>query len=110
LLPKKFRLTKKEFEYLRSSGHVLLRSPIFVLVWCKAPALKFGISISAKVDKRAVYRNKVKRVLWDAVKFHLEKFPKGNFYGFLVKQDASKYSDEEINDLVNKAISKVSIS
>jgi len=47
---------------------------------------RFGFVISTKIDKRAVVRHRVKRLLSEAVRANLEKIKHGYDFVFLVKK------------------------
>lgn len=63
MLPKKNRLTTKEWDVVFKSGR-RIKSPSFTFVVLHLPALtvnKVGVSVSKKVAKTAVARNAIKR-------------------------------------------------
>lgn len=71
---------------------------------------KVGIVVSNKVHKKAVKRNRLKRLYREAVKSNLNKFP-NNYWIVIQPRSLSldkKY--EEISTDFNKALSKVSFS
>ena len=42
-----------------------------------AAPTRFGFTVSKRVDKRAVHRNRIRRVLWESVRLSLERFEPG---------------------------------
>ena len=69
---------------------------------------RFGFVISKKIDKRAVVRNKIKRLLREVVRENLEKIPDGFDFVFVVRPNIVGKNYEEISAEVNKILSKVS--
>ena len=83
MLPRKFRLQKNyQFKYIYSHGASFYSKPI-VLIKSKARpnSLRIGISVSNKIGK-AVFRNRVKRLLREAIREHLASIPRGHNYIF----------------------------
>jgi len=58
---------------------------------------KFGFIVSKRISKKAVDRNKVRRVLSEVVKNNFDKFEKGIRVVFLTKQEilGKKYDEVE---------------
>ncbi len=69
---------------------------------------RFGFVISKKIDKRAVVRNKIKRLLRQAVRERLEKIPEGFDIVLVVRPNIVGKSYEEISLEFDKVLSKVS--
>lgn len=118
MLKKENRIAKqKEFDEVREKGK-MYQSPIFGLIIknegymgaadAKAMAAKkkFGFIISKKISKRAVDRNKIKRLLAEAVRKNLEKIPEGTRGIFLAKRAILGKKYEEIGREVKKIISE----
>lgn len=82
-------------------------TPYFVLKYKKEEAgvAKFGFIVSKKIDKRAVVRNKIKRVLQEAVRENLERiYP----YTFLIiaKKEIINESFEKIENTMSEVLKK----
>ena len=83
--------SRKEFGVVKDKGK-LYQTPLFGLIWMKEPAFadatagKLGFIVSKKISKKAVDRNRIKRVLSEAVRKSLEKLPEGFRGIFLVKR------------------------
>ena len=73
----------------------------------KSPS-RFGFVISKKIDKRAVVRNRIKRLLREVVRENLEKIPDGFDIVFIVRPNIVGKNYEEISIEFNKILSKVS--
>ena len=71
---------------------------------------RFGFVISKKIDKRAVARNRIKRLLREVVRENLEKIPDGFDIVFVVRPSIVGKSYEEISIEFDKVLSKVSFS
>ena len=112
MLSKKYLLNKKEVFLLKREGKVVDKNPFFNTIAFRIPeesVSKFTFIISKKVSRKAVERNKVKRVMAEAIRVNIDKFDKGYYIGFYLKEKATDKSYEELFDLVNKEISKISI-
>jgi ribonuclease P protein component len=72
---------------------------------------KVGIVISAKFDKRAVVRNKIKRIYKQAIKPFLETVKDKSFWIVIhPKFNAKDATYEEISNDLIKTLQKISIS
>jgi len=56
---------------------------------------RFGFIISTKISKKAVVRNRIKRIIADAVRVSLSKIKKGLDVVFLIKPNAVKIKGKE---------------
>jgi ribonuclease P protein component len=77
MLPKKYRLPKREFKEIFKSGK-RIHSPYFTIVYKKDLKLEnpqIAVVVGLKVDKRATRRNKVKRRIKTILKDKLEDIP-----------------------------------
>ena len=94
---------KEEFSEIKNKGS-LLYSPFFgFLNYQKNDDLKkFGFIISKKISKKAVDRNRIRRVLSEIVRNNLIKFKDGVRVIFLVKKEILNKKREEIEKEVKK--------
>ena len=89
MLKKINRISKKaEFGEVKEKG-LMVNTPLFGFRWIKKEddEKKFGFIISKKISKRAVDRNRIKRLLAEVVRKNLDKFEKGMRGIFLVKKE-----------------------
>jgi len=111
LLSKRHRLTDDyDFRRVRRLGKALY-SPYFIFSYAssKDPTLlRFGFIVSNKFDKRAVVRNKYKRLLRSIVEENISKFKMGYDIVFVLKTEIKNKDHEEISNYFNKILSKVS--
>lgn len=111
MLPKEHRLTDDyDFRRVKRLGKSY-HCPLFKLSIASqkvSAAPRFGFVISKKIDKRATVRNRIKRLLRQAVRERLEKIPNGFDIVFVVRPNIVGKSYEEINIEFNKVLSKVS--
>lgn len=88
--------SKKEFEEVKRLG-VIKQYPYFGLISLNLPfdpptasqlggQAKFGFIISKKISKKAVVRNKIKRLIAEEVRANLDKFENGFRGIFLIKK------------------------
>lgn len=66
----------------------------------------FGIVISTKISKRAVVRNRVKRIVSDTLRINLNRIKQGLDVIFLMKPSVLKISREELEREINEVITK----
>jgi ribonuclease P protein component len=97
--------SKKEFLEAKNKGKILY-SPLFgFLSYEKKDDLKkFGFVISKKISKKAVERNRIKRVLSEIVRKNLNNFKNGTRVVFLTKQAILGKKMEEVEKEVLKLI------
>ena len=86
-----------------------ISTPEFKLVYRflpEQPDIKIGFIVSGKVGK-ATQRNRVRRVLTQAVGEHLAGFPKGFEAVFIAKSSEAYKNYENISNLVDRIIQKL---
>jgi ribonuclease P protein component len=66
----------------------------------------FGFIISTKISKKAVVRNRIKRIMADAVRINLDKIKNGYDVLFLIKPSITKLRKEELEKETYAAIIK----
>lgn len=88
MLKKQLRLTKQnEINEVKQTGK-LLSTPLFGLLYVKADDNKLGWIVSKKISKKAVVRNRIRRLLAEAAKKNWEKWKKMEGRGLiLVKRE-----------------------
>lgn len=103
MLRKINRLSKQsDFEEVKKENQ-MLSSPLFGLLYLsknKSESVKkFGFVVSKRISKKAVERNRIKRLLAQSVKNNLNKFPEGFWAIFLVTKQmlGKKYGQVEEN-------------
>jgi len=84
MLPKKNRLNKKEIAFLKEKQQKVLQGDFFGLIVSPSSEKKFGLIISAKIAKKAVERNRVKRLLYRVIESNF--WDKPGFFLFLAKK------------------------
>ncbi|MCP6718378.1 MAG: ribonuclease P protein component [Patescibacteria group bacterium] len=67
---------------------------------------RFGFVVSAKVSKKAVIRNKIKRRLRESVRLRLDNIKKGFDIVFVTFEKIKEKDFEQINSLVEKILKK----
>ncbi|MBU1016672.1 MAG: ribonuclease P protein component [Patescibacteria group bacterium] len=112
MLAKKYLLNKKEVFLLKQRGKPIYKTDFFNVIALKIPdenILKFTFIISKKASKKAVERNRAKRMLAKAIQVNLGKFNKGYHIGFYLNEKIITADYEEIYNLVTQKISKISL-
>jgi len=119
MLPKENRLTDDyDFRRVKRRGKSY-HGPLFKLAFTRRKnvgtlpagrqASRFGFVISTKVDKRATVRNRIKRLLRQAIRERLEKIPEGLDFVLVVRPNIVGKNYEEVSAAVDQVLSKVSI-
>lgn len=69
---------KKDFERIKRNG-TRIDTPLFGLLWLKEnnEEKKMGMVVSKRISKKAVERNKIRRLLAEATRKHLRDIPVG---------------------------------
>lgn len=109
MLPKKERLTRKEFNRFFSLGK-RFHSPTFQIVYTPSQELHASVVVPKKIIRRAVERNKIRRRIYDIVRhYRTDTAVKGVFI-FLAKSSVGSMSyatlKEEINTNLHKIITR----
>lgn len=114
MLPKQHRLTDNyDFQRVRRIGNKYNCSLFFATY---APAknkqkdTRFGFVVSNKLDKRAPVRNRIKRLLREAVHNNLDKIKPGYDVTIVAKSSLKNADFKEVSNQVNKFLSKVSLT
>ncbi len=108
-LAKQYRLKgKKEFERVKKEGR-LINGLLFSLLILKSQQTdgpKFGFVVSKKIDKRAVVRNRIRRLISEAVRQVLPDIRQDLKVVFLAKLSLKKASSEEVFSSVRRFLGK----
>lgn len=106
MLPKKYRLSSfQEIEKVKDKGK-LFQFPFFgvlVLDNKESRPSRFSVNVSLKVAGNVVNRNKIKRLMSEAIKAFLSQIKPGFDLIILVKKMALKKSLGEIKEEVERA-------
>lgn len=95
MLPKKKRLTRALFKPLQSArGN--FHSTLFSLKAAPAEAFRLGVSVSKKVAKSSVVRNRIRRRVYSEI-FRLETGLKPALYLVIAKSGAEKLKGAELS-------------
>lgn len=98
---------RKEFEEVKAKGRVSQYGSFGVV---KAreddEEKKFGVVVSKRISKKAVERNKIRRVIMEAVRKRLGEIRGGSRWIFLVKRNILGKRTEEIERETGEVISK----
>lgn len=108
MLKKINRISRKiEFAEVKEKG-IMVNTPLFGLKLIKKEdkEKKFGFVISKKISKRAVDRNRIKRLLTETVKKNLTKFDEGIRGIFLVKKEILGRNLIDIEGSLEKCLKK----
>ncbi len=104
MLPKKNR-----FSFKNRLPRQILNFPSFSVRYEKNDeGLKVGVVVSRKVDKRAVVRNRIKRVILETVRKNLETDKNLNLVFYVKKQAAENSNlEKEVKDATQEIASSL---
>lgn len=105
MLPKQQRIQRKDFSLLFEKGKSF-RNSLFLLRFLESKSKpQFGFSVSKKVAKRAVDRNKMRRLGYNLLKSYLPKIKKSALVSlsFLKKTDNEREINKEMASILKKA-------
>lgn len=111
MLKKENRVSKrKEVEEMKGARSIY-QSPIFgmLLVDKKDNQKKFLFVVSKRISKKAVDRNRIRRVLSEAVRLNLERVRSGVRIGFLVRRAILGMGLEEVKREVERGLVKTGV-
>jgi ribonuclease P protein component len=107
MLPSKYRL-KKRIDFARSEidGKLFQSKNFGVNIFDRKDSdnSRFAFIISTKISKKAVVRNKIRRIMSDIIRLNLDKIKTGLDVVFLVKPTILKSHRKEIEDETLKTI------
>ncbi|MDD4996076.1 MAG: ribonuclease P protein component [Patescibacteria group bacterium] len=108
MLPKKYRLVKNnDFARVAQKGKMIFGQEVS-LKWIKNDLnySRFGITVSLKVDKRAVMRNKIKRRIRAILKKYLLQFVLGYDFLILTRPKIKELDFQQIESAILKIFKK----
>ena len=107
MLSKERRLTSDwDFKMVRQRGKKI-KTPLFDLYYLSKKgnvSSRFGFVISTKLDKRAVKRNRIKRILREEVRSIFSKIKHGFDFVFLVKREALEAEPDRVRKILREAL------
>jgi ribonuclease P protein component len=108
MLPKKFRLTKKDdFDLIHRKGRFFGEKYLAIKSLKNNLAhSRFGFLVGIKVSKKAAVRNKVKRRLRESVRLKLDRIKPGYDIIVLTKPEIADKSYEEIDNYIISVLEK----
>ena len=111
MLSKKFRLPGNQIPLVLKRGK-RLSFPLFNLVICKQSQLlnsRFTFVVSTKISKKAVVRNRTKRLLSESVRLLLSRIKKGQDIIFFAKKAFLEEKLQDVMPQVEKALNKIKL-
>jgi len=108
MLAKQYRLIKdKDFVRLAHRGQAVF-CPEMGLKWVKndLPYSRFGVVVSLKVDKRAVARNRLKRVIRAVLRENFLMFRRGFDFMILTRAEAKGLNYTQIKGKIFRLFEK----
>lgn len=110
MLPRPYRLRKKkDFSKVLDRGKAF-HTPLFVLLALKKKEeqTRVGFLVSKKFDKRAVTRNRAKRMLSEGLRMRLDDLPPYFDIILIARKPLKKTSLKEIGSYLDQVLPKIS--
>ena len=113
MLPKKRRIEKREFRHIISRGKKLNGDNLLLYIAkietdYELKDSRFSFSVSKKVTKGAVDRNRLRRVGYSVIEKSIERIKKGYFLFFVFKKNTVNVKfdvlEKEILKLLSEAL------
>ncbi len=109
MLPRNKRIPKKDFKYILTKGKRISTSHLllYIVKGYKEEGSRFSFSVSKKVAKSAVLRNKLRRQGYSSLEDCLLKVKKGYFFFFSIKsRDGLDYKvmKKEVLELLSNSL------
>lgn len=96
MLPKKLKLPVQEM--ISKKGRAYRAAPFTIKVFSSdKPHSRFGVIVSKQISKAAVVRNKIKRMIFNALALAKDKWPIAD-YLIIASQPIATLNQEQIND------------
>lgn len=102
MLSKRYRLPIQNFVGKRGK---LFKTPYFLvkIFVSESPFSRFGVTISAKVAKKATERNKLKRMAYNFIREYYKKIPLGDYW-ISILSPAAKLEKENFKSELSKLL------
>lgn len=106
MLPSKKRLSRSGFVQFLVSPSKSVFNPLGTLKYKEDTTPKASIVISSKTEKRAVYRNKLRRQLYTIFNIYFKTSKDIKQYVLHVSKQAGSFKYEELQNLLNELLKK----
>ncbi|MBI4059079.1 ribonuclease P protein component [Candidatus Microgenomates bacterium] len=110
MLPSQYRLNeKRDFDRVLKKG-LMEQTSLFGLGYLKLTdnlPSRFGLIVSKRISKRAVDRNRIKRILRESLRHLLEKMDKGFMVVILAKHKLLYSNQKEAEEVLAMVLNKI---
>jgi ribonuclease P protein component len=106
MLPKKERLSRKEFNRFFSIGK-RFHFPTFQVVYAPYTTLHVSVVVSKKIAKTAVHRNKVRRRIYDIVRNYRTENSLTGVFIFFTKQPVTLLTYAKLQEEVRMSVQNI---
>lgn len=107
MLPRKNRISRKEFPAYSKQG-IRVFSPLFsAVIYPKEKGVNVSVVVSKKTASKAIVRNNLRRHFYAVVEMYLGKFSRGATIVFYPKTEAINAPFELLKNEVTQALRKV---
>ncbi len=107
MLPSQKRLSRSQFgEFMTSRGVKSVFNPLGTLKYKDSTISQASVVISSKTEKRAVYRNKLRRRLYSIFGAHFKAGPQAKGFILHTAKQAASFEYKELKTLLNELLQK----
>lgn len=105
MLPKSHRLPASEIQTVLKQGRKITM-PMGQLIFRQTqnPVSRFAFVVSARIDKRAVVRNRIKRLLRESIRHLLPQIAEGRDFVIIAKKNISGLNQSETDNLIKSSL------
>jgi ribonuclease P protein component len=111
-----FNKVFREGNSFKSAHLIIIRLPVSPEVF-KDDVVdkKFAVIVSSKFNKKAVIKNRVRRIIAESIRLKIEKFPSNHYYVIIPKKEILngngkvKRISKEISSELDSFLSKVAV-
>lgn len=112
MLPEKHRLqTDYDFRRVKQKGSAVYTPYFTLLYYTRDPNFetpsRFGFIASKKLDKRAVKRNRARRLMREVIRDYLENIKQGYDIILIARHPIKNASYQEVNSSFHKILPKI---
>lgn len=110
MLASKYKLkTRIHFARTEIDGYLIQSKSFGLSYYLRSDSLdpKFAVVVSTKISKKAVERNRIRRLFFQIIAKNIDKFKRGCDYIFLVKHYAASQTTDSLENEINNIITKV---
>lgn len=110
MFPKPNRLPHEVFRSVFKSGKRIHGDDILIIISPnKESCSRFAVQVGVKIDKRAVVRNRMKRLIRESIRNLLPGIKPGYDYIIIAQKNFSNKKEQDVEQIMHTLLSKLNI-